>query len=448
MKDLQKNKVLSASKEKPVRIGKIKKPEDHLSLAVLSWLHILLICAGMYLLSVLAYDVEIPAELPAFAVKSPARLLAESLWLIVPLALSWIFIRTIRSLVVYLLCSCAVCALLAVLSGSALTTALAAFLFAVRCYMRIKKGRLARILAETPGEIDEKTAPELWEIPTFLDRPTAAHWSVFAFYYVIFLLTGKFDLLKYVFFLLLADIFVCFLFGYLDNMWRFIRENRRIANLPVHSIQKVGRILLLVSVILLGLIVLPSVLYGQEPLTGLRSRIKPVELTPSTEMIEMMPEGFSGADFGMPEDVPSEPPAWLVALGNVLFYLGAVVVSVVLLIVVYRVCRNALAYFAQGEEDEIIFLGTEESSGIRAGRQISREKKERRNSPNQRVRRLYKKTIRRAMKERPAGWETPSELEAKAELAREGSTDKLHILYEKARYSAGGCTAEDAETLR
>ncbi len=441
-------------------------------LAALSWLHILLICAGLYLLTILTYDMEAAGvPLPRTA-KSPMELLAGSLWLIIPLALGWVFIRMTRSLVVYLLCSCAVCALLSGLTHSVLTTALSAFLLAARCYTRIKKGKLARMLAETPGEAGAQLAPELWEIPTFLDRPSPAHWGIFVFYYVILLLAKKAFLLKYVFYLLLADVFVCFLFGYLDNMQRFIRENKRIANLPVHSIQKVGRILLLVSVILLGLIVLPSALYGREPLADLHIRRRTVEITPSTEMPEMMPDILSPADLGMTE-APSEPPAWLTALSNVLFYLGAVIAAAALLAVIYRICRNALSYFAQDEEDEILFLGAEETSGVHADRRLPREKKERRSSPNRKIRRLYKKTIRNAMKKNaaqgkvesgqkfpagrtevpaesmfPAGWETPSELETKAQLARDASTDKLHTLYEKARYSHEGCTEEDAEALR
>ncbi len=448
---------------------KITKPEDHLFLAALSWLHILLICAGLYLLTTLAYDMELPEELQTYTVKTPVELLTGALWLVIPLALGWILIRATRSLVAYLLCSCIVCVLLAGLTHSALTVSLSVFLLAVRCYTRIKKGKLARILAESPGWDGETLAPELWEIPTFLDRPAPAHWGVFAFYYVVFLVAKQNSLLNYVFYLLLADVFVCFLFGYLDNMQRFIRENKRIANLPVHSIQKVGRILLLVSVIFLGLILLPSALYGREPLANLRARMRPIELTPSTEMEELMQGGLADPDFGMPEEIPTDPPAWLVALGNVLFYLGAVVVGVVLLVVIYRVCRNALSYFAQDEPDEILFLESEESSGTRSGGLFSRTKKERRNSPNQKIRRKYKKTILRAMKDRsgkaslsqlpetsakqdraytaPAGWETPAELETKAQLARDASTDRLHTLYEKARYSREGCTKEESETL-
>lgn len=472
----------SSYRKKNGETVKIVKPEDHLFLAILSWLHILLLCAGLYLLTILAYDMEIPGELSAGAVKAPApaELLIQALWLLIPLALGWVFLRAIRSLVVYLLCSCAVCALLAGLTRSALTVTLAAILFALRCYARLKKGKIKRMLAEMPGEAGGQLSAELWEIPTFLDRPAPAHWGVFAFYYLIFLVAGRNDLLRDIFFLLLADVFVCFLFGYLDSMQSFIRENKRIANLPVHSIQKVGRILLLVSAILLGLIVLPSALYGREPLSDLRARIKPVELTPSTDMEELMQGGLSDPDFGMPGEVPSDPPAWLVALGNLLFYLGAVVVAILLLVAVYRVCRNALSYFAEDEEDEILFLGAEESSGTHAERRRAHAKKERRNSPNQRIRRYYKKTILRAMKEHsdmrkpvsepkasteqehtdrwisddqvilkdqktPAGWETPSELEAKAELARDEFTDKLHALYEKARYSREGCTKEESQ---
>ncbi len=474
----------SQNTKKDNGFSRIVKPEDNLFLSALSWLHILAICAGLYLLTTLAYDMEMSGELLPYELKSPAELLAESLWLIVPLALGWILIRATRSLVVYLLCSCVVCALLAGLTHSVLTVSLSAFLLAARCYTRLKKGKLKRMLAEMPGEAGGQLAPELWEIPTFLDRPVPTHWGVFAFYYLIFLVAGKSDLLIYVFYLLLADVFVCFLFGYQDNMQRFIRENKRIANLPVHSIQKVGRILLLVSVILLGLIVLPSALYGREPLTNLRAHIKPVELTPSTDMEELMQGGLSDPDFGLPEEAPTDPPAWLVALGNVLFYLGAVAVGIALLIVIYRVCRNALSYFAQDEADEILFLGTEESSGTRTKERRVREKKERRSSPNRRIRRQYKKTILRAMGKRsdterssssesqtsagqertsgriaadrttltgkkiPAGWETPTELETKAQLIRDPSTDKLHTLYEKARYSREGCTKEEAESLK
>ena len=106
----------------------ICKPEDNLCLAALSWLHILLLCAGMYLMTSLLYQT-----------KGPASLLAGALWLVLPIILSWVWIRTIHSLIVYLLCAFLLCAFLARASHSFLTVALAVVILTVRCFTRIKK---------------------------------------------------------------------------------------------------------------------------------------------------------------------------------------------------------------------------------------------------------------------------------------------------------------------
>jgi len=67
-------------------------------------------------------------------------------------------------------------------------------------------------------------------------------------------------------------------------------------------------------------------------------------------------------------------------------------------------------------------------------------------SPNAVVRRRYRKTILRASKTRPDRWMSPAEAEANANLT--GSTiDRLHVLYEKARYSPDGCTKQDVSEL-
>ena len=76
-----------------------------------------------------------------------------------------------------------------------------------------------------------------------------------------------------------------------------------------------------------------------------------------------------------------------------------------------------------------------------------REKKEGYLSPNMRIRRQYKKTIKKAGKYQPTGAETPAELEERNELSGDGMR-RLHDGYEKARYSREGCTKEEAEALR
>ena len=100
---------------------------------------------------------------------------------------------------------------------------------------------------------------------------------------------------------------------------------------------------------------------------------------------------------------------------------------------------------SEDEEDEVLFLHQEKDE--RENLPWRREKKEGYLSPNMRIRRQYKKTITRAGKYRPAGVETPAELEEKNKLSGDG-IKRLHEGYEKARYSQEGCTKEEADALR
>ena len=65
-------------------------------------------------------------------------------------------------------------------------------------------------------------------------------------------------------------------------------------------------------------------------------------------------------------------------------------------------------------------------------------------SPNAFIRRKYMKTIKKAKKSAPDEWLAPEEIESFAGV--ENKT--LHHVYEKARYSREGCTAEDKNLLQ
>lgn len=65
-------------------------------------------------------------------------------------------------------------------------------------------------------------------------------------------------------------------------------------------------------------------------------------------------------------------------------------------------------------------------------------------SPNAAIRRKYRKTVIKALCEPPKHWQTPAEIE------KFGGIDdqKLHSLYEKARYSAVPCTQAELRSLK
>lgn len=429
-------------KESDAGSAAAKKPADSMVMAVLSWIHVWLMFGGSYFLA---------AGVLKFSRRESLRYFLDSFWLLLPAALSWFFIRKLRSLAAYLLGSAAAVAVLWFVTGSLQTTALSAAIFLMRCYVRVEKGRIRREMQEMPGEAGAQLAKELWEIPTFLDEPRPVHWALFAVFYVGILLTRRYFMLPWMFYLLLAEVPVCFVHVYLREMGKFIKENQNIANLPINRIRRVGGIILGIALILLAMTVLPSALYGKEPLTDVLDRMDARKISPG-ELLEDYPME-EGSAMGGEMDLSAlageykEPPAWMEALSKAFMFVCSAAIGVGLLIGVYRLCRNTAGYFSQEEEDEVVFLGTDEAEGAGGFFRRRRASAEKRGSPGRRIRRLYKKTIRRKLPERPAGWEAPSELEEKAGLQAGEAAAAFHGLYEKARYSREGCSEEEAERV-
>ena len=138
-------------------------------------------------------------------------------------------------------------------------------------------------------------------------------------------------------------------------------------------------------------------------------------------------------------------PQWIQNLFTAVMYLVMVAVGIAVLRAIYQSVKNAGKAFSEDEKDEVLFLhqGNDEREKL----PWRREKKEGYLSPNMRIRRKYKKTIKKAGKYQPTGAETPAELEERNELSGDGMR-RLHDGYEKARYSREGCTKEEAEALR
>lgn len=322
-----------------------------------------------------------------------------------------------------------------IISGCLLTGVLTALIFLIRGYVRIKKGKLKKMLQEMPGEAGAKIDRELWEIPTILDEPEALHWLAFAGYYAILLFLKKGELLDRIFFMAAADVFLVFIYEYLTGLRMFLEDHERIANLPKKSVRKAGQMLLVLALPLLLAFVLPSVLYHKEPLADLKLEFSGVPIMQETEV--WMPNGGSvGNDIlaMMQEDVP-EQPAWIGVLSTAFMWVFSAVILVIFIVLAYRLCRHVMRSFAAGEEDEVFFSedGKEEPA-----RSTLRKKRHfwRRSDENRKIRRQYKKAIRRHLPGAPGGWETPEELEEKANAQTEAVSRELHDLYEKARYGS------------
>ena len=390
-----------------------------------AWLHDILLFAGCYVI--------VPALLEMETAQAN-RYFAGCLWLLVPIILSWLCIRKIKMLALYLLVCAAAAVCMNALSGCLLTGILTALIFLIRGYVRIKRGKLKKMLQEMPGEAGAELDKELWELPTLLDAPEALHWMVFAGYYVILLYLRKGSLLNRIFFLAVVDVFLVFIFEYLSGLRIFLEDHGKIANLPKKSVKKAGHMLLALALPLLLLFVLPSVLYHREPLTELKFELPGVPVMPETE--EMEPIGSEGEKnplAALMQEEMKEPPAWIRMLSEAFTWMFSAAVLIFCIILIYRLCRHAMRSFAAGEEDRVIFTEDEEEEQAQP---VLRKKRHfwQRTDEKWKIRRQYKRAIRKTMPGTPEGWETPRELEEKANAQSEAVSKELHELYEKARY--------------
>lgn len=394
---------------------------------LLSWIYDVLLSGGLYL--VLASFLQL-------GVKEALLYLAGVLWLFVPLSLSWFFIRRIRSVILYAAASTAVTAVSVVLMRDwkdLLTVVSTAMIFFVRALPRLSGG-------DDPEELVQRRTGQ---IPTVLDRPHPLRMLVTVGCYIFVIAMQSYELLTPVFVLLVCEVPVCFLYRWMDREEDYLAANRRVANVPVRSVKHMGHMVLLISMFVIAACILPAALYGEEPLKELlRPREHTVQIDP--EELETEEPMQMGGGSMLPMELMEEsyePPAWLQTLWNLLFY-GIFAACVFMFsILLYRSFRRMARSFSQGVgEDEVILIEDEEPADY-AGRIMGG--RARRRAVGQKIRREYRRIVKRRLKEQPKGWETPTELEHAAGLA--DMDPRVHELYEKARYAKDTCTQQETE---
>ena len=414
------------------------------------WIHVVLMAAGFYALG---------ADVQGLSRKEALLFSGGALLLMVPLGISWVMIRKVSSLGLFLAGGAFVSLILFYVaeilyrgnhprSAALITGILSIIVFVIRGYVRIKKGRLRKAAQDMPTGAEALKEPEIWEIPTILDEPSPLHWLWFVAEYITGVVTRQPFFWHTVYYLFFADVFVCFFCSYTGGLEGFILEHRRIANLPVEDMKKAGKLICSVFLIFLFLLVVPSAIYRKDPLAESFAAYKPeVKGISGEKPEEEMLQPAAGMDLSgiLSAKEGKTIPEWLEVLFQVLMYLTLLVVALAVLRGVYRAVQNAGEAFSLNEEDEVLFLHQSRTGNEKLERR--REKKEGFLSPNRKIRRYYKKTIRKSITGLPQGSETPQELEKKAGFAETTENRRLHSKYEKARYSREGCTREEADTL-
>ena len=351
-------------------------------------------------------------------------------FLFLPLLISYLGVRKLKHFLLFVPLGLVFTAVTWLILEDALTTALTFLIFLFRVAAQIRKGQAKRELEDMQGATKEGVAAAVEGMTSALETPRAAHLIFYAAAYFILYFLDRRALLPWVSLLLLADVICFFLYKYVEGRTVFLAAKFRQANVPVQALKRICRMMLLplLGALVIGL--LPVFFWEYDPLEHLEfqeRRAQQEETEPPAEQQETGQES-PGEDTGASLEDLAEPPKWLSRLAYITQFVLAAGVVALIFFGVFLGLKRLMRVYAAGEEDQVIFL-----EGDGPTDEIFRQKSGRTPgwfSHEAGVRRKYKRLIRRNLKTRPSGTETPEELEQLAGL----KIDELHREYEQARY--------------
>lgn len=182
-----------------------------------------------------------------------------------------------------------------------------------------------------------------------------------------------------------------------------------------------------------------------------------VSLIPMSEQIQ--PEEEAEMEQGMFNQLQEmvqeqEPSAWMQLIGEILRGIIAFVVVSAILVGIIRVAIRVYRHFYNKENRED---GDKVIEALSFGAEITKERKPKfferfERSPARRIRRIYKKSLKRIGAQSMSRLEYLSPDEQVQFLRKQGMSeeaiDEIKALYEKARYSADLVTESEAERMR
>lgn len=365
---------------------------------------------------------------------------------IVPVIISYIMLRYVKNLFLYIAIAFGLTVMFSKfaynysqisfnLSGlmSVLTFVICAAIFVIRNHSKVAHNQLkADFMAVHENE---EFMLEPWEVETFLSKPSPFHWIWFGFLYGISIIQKYHPVLEVLFFILVADVIIIFVTRYQESFFGYLKMNNRVASLPVTSMRKVHGQIFVVGLILLGLFMMPAIIYHQEPL----EHVKP----PKHALIQIHDEPQGDPDQPMVHEKETEilemlneddkivAPEWVrnLLIGFVCLVAIAGIAFVVMSFI--RSIMDMARDYGIEDEDEVIYLKDESGDDAKRSKRSTLGEIL---SERAKIRRQYRRAIRKGTKGEPKRSATPAELEAEADFMSKAENEGLHEKYEKARY--------------
>lgn len=330
----------------------------------------------------------------------------------IPFVLIDIACKKIKYMWLYLLCIAAICTLY--------------FLF-VRCYILVPLMAILGLIRMS-GRLSED------QKDTVLDNP---HWVGAVLFALTFICSAVLSLPFVQLFSLCAGavyLILCFAMSSLKSLENYVKINGNMANFPKRRISKRGNIVIVGAMVLAIAILLPSAIMNYrflkiDPDSWATKSVKPPADMGWTQSYTEDPLG----EWMMAQAKHTETSVIAEILGVIFMWAGILLAIGIIVLFVYNTAKNFRGSLK--EKNDTIESTLELDEKERVGPE---KKKERLSmldfSPNAQVRRRYIRTVKGQKKALPEIWQSPMEIEQQLGI----QDDKLHGLYEKARYSEGG----------
>ncbi|MCM1267942.1 MAG: hypothetical protein NC302_08565 [Bacteroidales bacterium] len=293
--------------------------------------------------------------------------------------------------------------------------------------------RLAARLAEAPGRKEKD--PLAAKKEEFLDTPSLSCVWYFVVIYVLGLFLQAEALCDMAFYSAIVYFFPALAAVWFYEVRSYLELNKRISGIPTRRLYGIGLSMLLALSLLLLVGMLPSVfLAGSRRYIDMRGWFDGAGFIPYEEPEPMVREGAPEGGGMMEMLNVGEPLPEPSVFANVLFGVLAgvcILVSVVGIVLAIRQAFRDFKDSRDGNGDLIEEIREKERSDREElfGRRAHRTE-----SAAEKIRRRYRKMIRKHRKEKPAPHESPAEIEEAAGLRDDVGMRQLHEAYEEARY--------------
>ncbi len=225
-------------------------------------------------------------------------------------------------------------------------------------------------------------------------------------------------------------------YEYIEKIEDYLKMNEslcRVRNIPYKRIYGIGKVFLIGYLFVLTLAIIPAIV----TINGREYRdIREGDLQ-NKHIVQVIPTPQSMWEF--PEQIQLEAetvqegqvPFVLLMVMDIVLYGMAVISSIAIMVVFVIVIHRELKRFAKSAEEEDDVVEALEDSRDEL---IFFGRKEEYKTEQDRIRRKYRKFIRKHRKELPAVYETPIEIETAAGVAWTAEGKELHEQYELVRY--------------